>query len=125
MESWRLGEPVLTNLVVTRSSFSWIVTKTRRGEPFFVFVGELELLEAPVEVGDNPFPFTKGLLLQFPGGFRNRPVFAEVKFEVFCKGIRSGVKCNGGADNLKKKIETFQKYSQNILETIKNYTYGI
>ena len=72
-----------------------MVTKTLLGLPFLLlwgFVGELELFE----VGDNPFPLTKvavfPLFVEFPkGGLRNRPEL-QVKLEVFCKGIRSGVK---------------------------------
>ena len=74
-----------------------MVTKTLLGLPFLlfiwgIFVGELELFE----VGDNPFPLTKvavfPLFVEFPkGGLRNRPEL-QVKLEVFCKGIRSGVK---------------------------------
>ena len=56
----KFDEPVRTILVVTRSSFSCMVTKTLLGLPFLlfiwgIFVGELELFE----VGDNPFPLTK------------------------------------------------------------------
>ena len=94
----KFDEPVRTILVVTRSSFSCMVTKTLLGLPFLLlwglFVGEFELLE----VGDNPFPLTKVavvfplLFVEFPkGGLRNRPEL-QVKLEVFCKGIRSGVK---------------------------------